>query len=141
MFFVNGNCDIKDRGYNCLVGERMKARVKLKPGQKGTKKLTAQYGDALVCVRYRYDVEKRRKLKTVEIIVSENDCTPPKAKYQAGALVPLRIGAKEKNLQAQVRALGGRWDREQRLWLIPFGCIVGTKLEKFIVLETGKKED
>lgn len=28
------------------------ARLKLKPGQKGTKKLFTQYGDALVCVRY-----------------------------------------------------------------------------------------
>jgi hypothetical protein len=119
----------------------MKARVKLKPGQKGTKKLTAQYGDTLVCVRYRYDAEKRKKLKTVEIIVSESDWTPPAVKYPAGALVPLRIGPEEKTLQTQVRALGGRWDREQRLWFIPFGCIVGTKLEKFIVLETGKKEE
>jgi hypothetical protein len=31
----------------------MKTRVKLKPGQKGTKKLVERYGDALVCVRYR----------------------------------------------------------------------------------------
>jgi hypothetical protein len=33
----------------------MIARLKLKPGQKGTKRLVAEHGDALVCVRYRYD--------------------------------------------------------------------------------------
>ncbi len=111
----------------------MKARVKLKPGQKGTKKLTEQYGDALICVRYRYDAENRKKLKTVEIIVSESDWTPPTVSYQAGTLVSLRIGFNEKAIQEQVRALGGRWDRVHRLWFIPYGCIAGTKLEKFIV--------
>ncbi len=33
----------------------MKARRKLKPGQQGTKNLLEVYGDALLCVRYRYD--------------------------------------------------------------------------------------
>ena len=36
----------------------MRARLILKPGQRGTKKLCAEYGERLVCVRYRYD-EKR----------------------------------------------------------------------------------
>lgn len=117
----------------------MKARVKLKPGQGGTKKLMEQYGDALLCVRYRYDVERRKQLKTVEIVVSEKDWEPPPARYSDGTLVPLRIGMTEKALQNQAKALGGRWDREQRVWLIPYGCIAGTKLEKFIVLESQKK--
>jgi len=77
----------------------MTSRVKLKPGQKGTMKLAAQYGDALFCVRYRYDVEKCRKMKTIEIIVSESDWTPPSPKYKASELVPLRIGTKETTLQ------------------------------------------
>ncbi len=33
----------------------MKTRLDLKPGQRGTKKLSELYGDQLVCVRYRYD--------------------------------------------------------------------------------------
>jgi hypothetical protein len=118
----------------------MKARVTLKPGQKGTKKLTAQYGDKLICVRYRYDVESRKKLKTVEIIVEESDWTPQASKYSAGMMVSLRIGPRDTSWQEQVRALGGRWDPGQRLWFIPYGCIAGTKLEKFIVLETWKTE-
>ncbi len=44
----------------------MTTRVKLKPGQKGTKKLLTQYGDALVCARYRYDKITNRQFKTVE---------------------------------------------------------------------------
>jgi hypothetical protein len=33
----------------------MKAYAHLKPGQKGTQRLQKKYGDALLCVRYRYD--------------------------------------------------------------------------------------
>lgn len=116
----------------------MKARVKLKPGQKGTKKLVAQYGDALICVRYRYDVGTRRQVKTVEIIVSESAWTPPPAKYPDSALVPLRIGVTEKSLQEQARAVGGRWDHKQQLWFVRYGCIAGTKMEKLIIVEAAK---
>jgi hypothetical protein len=112
----------------------MTTRVKLKPGQKGTKKLVAQYGDALVCVRYRYNTEKRKQQKTAEIIVDEKDWTPPPAKYPDSALVPLRIGFKEKQLQERVKAIGGHWDREKQLWFVRYGCISGTKLEKLIIL-------
>ena len=117
----------------------MKTRVNLKPGQKGTKRLVEQYGDALICIRYRYDSEKRKQYKTVEIIVSESEWTPPPAKYPDGALVPLKIGIKETALQEQVRSVGGRWSKEQKVWLVPYGCIAGTKLEKLIVVETTKE--
>lgn len=116
----------------------MLARVKLKPGQKGTKKLVIQYGDALVCVRYRYDVEKHKQFKTVEIIVSESDWTPPPAKHSESDLVSLRIGIADKLLQNQVKAVGGRWDREKQFWFVRYGCIAGTKLEKLIVTEAKK---
>jgi len=111
----------------------MKTSVKLKPGQKGTKKLVALYGDSLICVRYRYDAVRRKQQKTVEILVDEKDWIPPPAKYSDSALVPLRIGFKEKLLQEQVKAAGGHWDREQKLWLVRYGCIAGTNLEKLIV--------
>lgn len=114
----------------------MKTRVNLKPGQKGTKKLVEQYGAALVCVRYRYDAKALKQYKTVEIIVSESEWTPPPAKYPDGEMVPLKIGINETGLQEQVRTVGGRWNKERQVWLVPFGCIAGTKLEKLIVVET-----
>ena len=113
----------------------MKTRVILKPGQKGTKRLVEQYGDALVCVRYRYDAKAHKQYKTVEIILSETEWTPPPAKYPDGALVPLKIGIKETALQEQVRAVGGRWNKPRQVWLVPYGCIAGTKLEKLIAVE------
>lgn len=118
----------------------MKTRARLKPGQNGTKQFVKQYGDALVCVRYRYDAEARKQYKTVEIIVSESDWTPPLAKYPDSTLVPLKIGIKETAAQEQVRAVGGRWDKEKKLWFVPYSCIAGTKLEKFIDVETIQKD-
>ena len=58
----------------------MKTRRKLLPGQSGTKKLVQQYGNRLVCVRYRYDTKHHRKVKTVELIVNEAEWYPNPSK-------------------------------------------------------------
>ena len=50
------------------VQEQVRA---LLPGQPGTKKLTDQYGDVLVCVRYRYDSLHHQRMTTVEIIIDQ----------------------------------------------------------------------
>jgi hypothetical protein len=50
-------------------------RLHLRPGQRGTKQLLAQYGDRLICVRHRYDAQRRKRLKTVELLVAERDWT------------------------------------------------------------------
>jgi len=49
----------------------MTTRLKLKAGQKGTKKLSEKYGDALVCVRYRYDEASGTRFTTVELIIKK----------------------------------------------------------------------
>ena len=41
-----------------------RVRLHLKPGQKGTKQLLAQYGDRLICVRYRGAPRRRTRLGT-----------------------------------------------------------------------------
>ena len=41
----------------------------LQPGQPGTKKYVRQYGESLVCVKYRYDPATKKRYKTVELIV------------------------------------------------------------------------
>jgi hypothetical protein len=47
----------------------METRVTLRPGDKGTKKLVQEFGQKLLCVRYRYDPVKRMRHKTVELVV------------------------------------------------------------------------
>jgi hypothetical protein len=113
----------------------MITRLKLKPGQKGTKNLTAQYGEALVCVRYRYDSTNCTGAKTVEIIVEKNSWTPPVSQLPDDMLVPVRIGFSETALQGKARAAKERWDPDVKRWFIRFGKIKGTKLEKHILLD------
>ena len=96
-------------------------RLKLKPGQKGTKKLLAEYGDALVCVRYRYEKANCMRAKTVEIIVEKTAWQPPALKFADKDLVPVRIGFAEKGLIASAKSAKGRWNPDKRLWFIPYG--------------------
>ena len=51
----------------------MEVKATIKPGRNGTKKYLQQYGDQLVCVRYRYDKHRNRRQTTVELIVDEQD--------------------------------------------------------------------
>ena len=117
----------------------MKTRLKLKPGQKGTMKLLAEYGDLLVCVRYRYDLELRKRFKTVEIIVDEKEWTPPPPRFADNARVPVRIAFPEEELKEKAKAAGGRWDPKAKLWFVPFGKIKGGILERHIVLDVPPK--
>jgi hypothetical protein len=110
-------------------------RLKLKPGQKGTKKLLAEHGDALVCVRYRYDEASRTRYKTIELIVEKTAWRPPAPKFGNDDLVPVRIGYTEKSLMESAKAAKGRWNPEVKLWFIRYGKIKGTALEKHIVLD------
>jgi len=47
--------------FNYAKSDWMQTRLTLKPGQKGTKKLIAEYGDQLVCIQYRYDPQKKKR--------------------------------------------------------------------------------
>lgn len=118
----------------------MTTRLKLKPGQKGTKKLLEKYGDSLVCVRYRYDETSGTRFKTVELIVEKTAWNPPKRSYPDDALVPVRIGFTDNASREKAKAARGRWDPEAKLWFIRFGKIKGTSLEKHIVLDAFPKE-
>ncbi len=85
----------------------MKAYAHLKPGQDGTKRLVEQYGDRLLCVRYRFDETRGMKVKTVELIVDERPLTRPR--FRDDELVPVRVGYGEAALREQLRGLRARW--------------------------------
>jgi hypothetical protein len=114
-------------------------RLKLKPGQKGTKKLLAEHGDALVCVRYRYDVGEGLRYKTVELIVECKPWTAPAPKIADADLVPVYIGFMDTASREIAKAAKGRWDSDQKLWFIRYGRIKGTELEKHIILDAFSK--
>ena len=101
----------------------MKRTVTLRPGMRGTKQLTEQYGDALMYVRYRYDGHAGRKCKTVELIVHEGAWQPPNGKLW------LRMKPTETALRRQVMAGGGRWNKVLKLWHVPAGVVRELGLE------------
>jgi hypothetical protein len=105
------------------------------PGQKGTKALVDVYGDTLYCVRYRYDEESKMRVKTVEIVVGRKAWTPPLPRFADDVNVSVRIAFAESRLKKLAKTAGGRWNPEKRLWLIQFGKIKGTALEKHIILD------
>ena len=117
----------------------MIARLKLKPGQKGTKALVEKYGDDLVCVRYRYDEASRTRIKTVELIVERKELPSIRQKIADEALVPVQIAYGAKDLGKMARSAGGRWDSEVKLWFIRYGNIKGTELEKHMILDAKDK--
>lgn len=97
--------------------------VTLRPGAPGTKRLTAEYGERLICVRYRYDAASRRRVKTIEIVIEEahweqgtKSCS--RTGQNREDLVHLRIGYQERDLQRRVRQAGGQWRPSRKVWEI-----------------------
>ena len=105
----------------------MSIRLTRKPGQKGTKQLQLVYGDKLVCVRYRYDEVKRRRSKTVELVVEEHEWMPD------NTLVRVRVAWGEKDLGVKVKQAGGRWLSDVKLWELPYGKAMSLGLAERVV--------
>jgi len=86
----------------------MRTRVKLRPGQRGTKQWVAKYGDRLVCVRYRYDAQHHKRYTTVEVIVAEGPWTPPPPAPDAivGVRVAWGEAAPARQIKAAVSGIG-----------------------------------
>src|SRR3989441_6273911 len=91
-----------------------RVRLHLKPGKKGTKQLLAQYGDRLVCVRYRYDAQRKKRLKTVELVVAERDWEPAPPAPAHDQIVALRVAFAEVAVRERVKQAGGHWDPDRK---------------------------
>lgn len=86
---------------------------KIAGGARGAKGLTQEYGERLVCIRHRMDATGTRRLTTVELVVSEKAIQP-----RASPIVSLVVGLHERELQAKVKAAGGRWNTTAKVWRI-----------------------
>ena len=104
-----------------------RVRLHLKPGQKGTKQLLAQYGDRLICVRYRYDA--------VEFLVAERDWEPPQPRFAPDQIVGLRVAFADMAVRDRVKQAGGTWNPERRVWQLRYDRAVALGLHSRIVDE------
>ncbi|MGQ0547138.1 MAG: hypothetical protein ACT4P3_17700 [Betaproteobacteria bacterium] len=96
----------------------METRTTLRPGQKGTRKLLARFGERLLRVRYVYDADAGRRYKTAELIVSSTPWQPrPRnPRRRNDDLVAVRIAYHETDLRERAKRLGAIWRPAQRLW-------------------------
>lgn len=77
----------------------------------GAIKLSHLHGNRLVCVRYRISPNGRERITTIELVV---DRVPVRQK--SNPLVTVKIYASERNLIAQAKAKGARFNARTRLW-------------------------
>ncbi|NTV95993.1 MAG: hypothetical protein HGA75_11355 [Thiobacillus sp.] len=97
---------------------------KLAPGQPGTKRYQRQFGDALVCVRYRIQPETSRRYTTVEIVVDEKQLPRFQAPNDTpdDMIVALVIAYGETELRQRAKQAGAQWDQSRKVWLLPYGA-------------------
>ena len=115
----------------------METRLSLAPGQNGTKKLLAKYGERLVCVRYRYDAARGVRHKTVEIIVETAPWNPRRrnARREPHDLVPVRIAYSETELRERIKAAGGIWRPRHKLWEVDWKTVRELGLQARVVAQ------
>jgi hypothetical protein len=147
LVYATAPCDtlgaslaVRDHGARGAAFHTMRTRLRLKPGQKGTKELLEQYGDRLVCVRYRYDAQRKTRFKTVELIVAQRDWNPPAPRFADDALVAVRVGFAEMELRQRLKQAGGTWNPNRKAWELRYAHVVALKLQARIVEEEGASD-
>lgn len=112
----------------------MQIKATMKPGQNGAKQYLRQYGDQLICVRYRYDKHRQRRITTVELAVDEQD-------WVQGVIFPrdrqvfIRIGYGETDLRERVKQAGGYWNPEKKAWRLSYNQVLALGLERRVLDE------
>ena len=90
------------------------------PGDPGSKKWMKKYGDALICIRYRLDRERKKKIKTVELIVEEKPYQFKTGKIPWNKQVKIKIKYGERHFGCLAREAGGVWNRAEKVWELPY---------------------
>lgn len=88
--------------------QALRAIKKLQAQHPGARRWAAEFGDRHLCMRYRVDAERQRRLTTVELVVDE-------APTLSSVRVGLRIAwAEKRGTRHEVEASGGKWDARGR---------------------------
>ena len=111
----------------------MRTSTTVQPGQRGAKKFVAQYGDRLVCVRYRYDEQRKKRFKTIALIVEEWVWIPLPPQKARESLVLVRVALPEREIRRQVKGAGGIWKPDKQAWEVRYDHAVALGLAKRIV--------
>ncbi len=102
-----------------MSGDYETTRVvkKISATQPGALKLARQFGELLVCVRYRYDMEGKIRYTTVELVVDKAPVTKKRTKNpNSSDIVGLQVPPHDHHLIRRITAAGGTWDHGAHLW-------------------------
>ena len=111
----------------------MRTSTTVQPEGRGARKFFAQYGDRLVCIRYRSDERQKKRFKTIELIVEEWPWTPPPSRKAGESLVLVKVAFSEKTLRQQIKEAGGLWNPDLQVWAIRYDRVVTLGLKNRIV--------
>ena len=87
----------------------------------------------MVCIRYIYDDKKQVKLKTVEIIVEKKPWHKDVRRIPKNKIVNVQVDYGEIQIGRIIRSAGGRWNREKKVWELPYGAAIALGLDKRII--------
>jgi hypothetical protein len=111
----------------------LRVSKRLHAGQAGTQKLSALYGERLVCVRYRIDDARDHRYTTVEIVVAEGPTSPQSQRAKRSREWWLRLPPNDQALRRQVLQHGGCWNPEHRLWTLHRDVVIRLNLQCHVV--------
>jgi len=94
------------------------------------------YGPDLLCVRYRYDHESGEKCKTVELIIDRGEMK--KGRIHGNKKVNLKIEYTEINYRRAIKKAGGKWNKDKKVWQLPFRNVVTLNLTHRIIADEGQ---
>jgi len=83
------------------------------PPQPGTKRLRAEFGARLVCVRYRRDLTSGHRYTTVEILVDHAPVRRPDDDHRR---VEVRVHPRDEATRQRIKDCGGRWNGLTGKW-------------------------
>jgi hypothetical protein len=83
-------------------------------------------------VCYRYDQKRRKRYKTVELVVDEKDSLPETC-IPATRRVYFRIGYGETELRELVKQAGGYWNSAKIAWHLEYSAVIQLGLEERII--------
>jgi len=122
-----------------IKADFMKVIKKITPGADGSKRFVKMYADQLVCVRYRIDSKINKRYTTIELIVEEAAIAQRPCKELKRIMphplqtVSVKVDFHEVEIRHQIKNYGGKWDRETKLWKIPYRIVQKLRITDRII--------
>jgi hypothetical protein len=79
------------------------------------------------------DAQRKKRIKTIELLVSERDWKPPRPRFAHDQIVGLRVPFADVAVRDRVKQAGGTWNPQRRVWELRYDRAIALSLEDRIV--------